>query len=148
MLCRLAVAEDLLLLLPGPARSSGGGGGGRKGHAPSLASLQRLHALLSAHDSPVLRHLAFAALMRCGGLAPTLFREEEDVGPAAAAGAALKQIPDLCAPPRTWLVRGSPGMNGRYAWQSQLSSILRTTKGFPVSSFLHWLCNSCFLGLL
>ena len=72
--------------------------GGRKGHAPSLASLQRLHALLSAHDSPVLRHLAFAALMRCGGLAPTLFREEEDVGPAAAAGAALKQIPGLCAP--------------------------------------------------
>ena len=34
--------------------------------------------MLSWHDSPGLRHLAFVALMRLGQQAPTLFRKDED----------------------------------------------------------------------
>ncbi len=90
------MAEDLLLLLPAAASS----GGRRAGQAPSMGALRQVLALLSAHESPALRHAAFASLMRAGGQAPTLFREEEDFGPAAAAGPRF--------PPR--VVVGLPGM--------------------------------------
>lgn len=82
-LLRAAVLELLLGVLhkpaPGAARI---GGPAKSGNAAkqdvSMAVLSQLHALLSAHGDVALRHLAFMALMRLGGLAPTLFREEED----------------------------------------------------------------------
>lgn len=81
--------EDLLRALPGPGQAAG------RRQTPSLASLRSLHALLSAHGSPALRHAAFQALMRAGGQAPTLFRPEEEDDGAAAAGAAGAAAPLL-----------------------------------------------------
>jgi hypothetical protein len=69
--CRVAVLEDLLRVLDK----------GRKVGASALA-LGKLHRLFAAADDPRLRHLAFMVMMRLGGLAPTMFREEEDFGPA------------------------------------------------------------------
>jgi len=58
-----------------------------------MKTLAGLHALLSAHDNPRLRHLAFMLLMRCGGLTTSLYREEEDYAPATAAGET--EVPSL-----------------------------------------------------
>ncbi len=44
----------------------------------SKDSLAALHAMLSWHSSPALRHLAFVALMRLGRQAPTLYRKDEE----------------------------------------------------------------------
>ncbi|CAL8462796.1 g2329 [Coccomyxa elongata] len=87
---RPAMLEVLLRVLHSPGAAGGQSGGAAKsGNAAktgaSIPALSRLHALLSAHGDVQLRHLAFMALMRLGGLAPTLFREEEEfanAGPA------------------------------------------------------------------
>ena len=91
---RLSIMEELLRLLPGAHASgvAGAGAGGARGNhkrgggAAALGTLRALHALLNAHGAPALRHAAFMALMRAGGQAPTLFREEEDAEPAGGAG--------------------------------------------------------------
>lgn len=90
-LCRSAILERLLGVLhtsppgaakPGGAHSQSKSGSAAQSRAPSVAVLSQLHSLLSAHDDVRLRHLAFMALMRLGGLAPTLFREEEEFAAA------------------------------------------------------------------
>lgn len=73
--------EALLRLLPGGMSK---GGDADKTRATTRA-LGRLQALFVATDDPRLRHLAFMVLMRLGGMAPTLFREEDDFGPLAGA---------------------------------------------------------------
>ncbi len=70
-----------MLQRPGAAAAESGGAaksGNTAKTGTSIHALSRLHALLSAHGDVQLRHLAFMVLMRLGGLAPTLFREEEE----------------------------------------------------------------------
>ena len=69
--------DELLSLLPVDERLLG---------AVSRESLVGLHSMLSWHGSPELRHLAFAALMRLGRQAPTLFRKDDDPAQDATAG--------------------------------------------------------------
>lgn len=87
--------EVLLRVLHSPGAAGAElGGAAKSGNAAntgaSIHALSRLHALLSAHGDVQLRHLAYMALMRLGGLAPTLFREEEEF---ANAGECLFKMP-------------------------------------------------------
>ena len=95
---RPAILEVLLRVLQRPgAAAAESGGAAKSGNTAktgaSIHALSRLHALLSAHGDVQLRHLAFMVLMRLGGLAPTLFREEEEF---ANAGECTSKVPCNC----------------------------------------------------
>ena len=82
-MCRQAIMETLLALLPSDEKLLA---------KVSKDSLAALHAMLSWHGSPALRHLAFVALMRLGRQAPTLYRKDEEHAHDATQGMGFESI--------------------------------------------------------
>jgi hypothetical protein len=77
--------EDYLDLLPS-----------KGSYAVTPATLRGLHALLSEHSAPRIRHLAFMVIARLGGIPATLYRDEDDDMPQEPSGERLNLLPFSC----------------------------------------------------